>query len=369
MIQRGYVRFPTMLRASDVDQPDPEPTGRLLRDASTDLLDCASQIESSSQSRLTVARTRTEAVLDSLLALADEHINNTDFYLVASKWLSLYTDSSLLRAISALVCASENKRGLSLSTKEAIRWLDMAIIVAGAVIPRRMDWVQRAIALAQSGWADIQTSPDRSAHIAAPSRPTKRPRLDDPTLLAFAPMTVPALAVPPSLENYLVNYRERPFILPGYLANADAGCPPWQAMKRWGDPEYLFSRVGRGRWVPVEEGSAYDDRSWGQRIVPFEDFLRRAGFDLNPDPVGPAPGETRPMYLAQHSLFRQFPALERDIVIPDYAWSRPKPTADCTAYQPPANEDGLVINVWIGSGSGEIVSPAHTVSTPWAEPN
>lgn len=241
---------------------------------------------------------------------------------------------------------------------DAIRLLDMAIIVAGATRPNRMDWIQRAIALVQSIRENEIFYQDATPTTL--SRPAKRTKVHDPAVLSFAPTSVPVLATPPSLENYLVHHREKPFILPGYLSTASDHCPPWPAISKWADPDYLLSRVGRGRWVPVEEGSAYDDRSWGQRIVPFEDFLRRAGFAL--DETDSTPIESRPMYLAQHSLFRQFPNLERDVVIPDYAWSNPAAPIDSPAYRPPLNEDGLIVNVWIGSGSGEIVSPAHTVS-------
>lgn len=230
----------------------------------------------------------------------------------------------------------------------------MAIIISGAIASTRMDWIQRAIAIAQSVGCPTQTSYSSSLGVAPAHQ---RPKLGISTDLLYAPAVIPHLPAPPSLASYLAHHLHRPFVLPGYILDPDSACPPWPAVTRWADSDYLLSRVGRGRWVPVEEGAAYDDESWGQRIVPFEDFLERAGFRSRD-----SHGSSRPMYLAQHSLFRQFPTLERDIVIPDYAWSRPAPSGDCPNYQPPDNKDGLVINVWIGSGSGEIVSPAHTVS-------
>lgn len=219
----------------------------------------------------------------------------------------------------------------------------------------RMDWTQRAIALAQTIGAATTVRNAPSCSLTS-SRPFKRAKTEMRSLL-FAPHSIPALPSPPSLGSYLARHCHQPFILPRYTSDSSSACPPWPAVTRWADPEYLLSRVGQGRWVPVEEGAAYDDKSWGQRIVPFEDFLRRAGFGKET-----SARDGRPMYLAQHSLFRQFPDLERDVVIPDFVWSRPAPPAHLPEYRPPANQDGLVINVWVGSGSGEIVSPAHTAS-------
>jgi lysine-specific demethylase 8 len=79
--------------------------------------------------------------------------------------------------------------------------------------------------------------------------------------------------------------------------------------------------------------------------VGWEGFLARAGWDL---PSDPSDGE--PEYLAQTSLFRQFPALEGDMATPDYVW------ADIPDYNPPPE---LLVNAWIGGGG--VVSPAHTV--------
>ena len=113
-------------------------------------------------------------------------------------------------------------------------------------------------------------------------------------------------------------------------------------------------------------GNAYDDVGWGQRIIPFRDFLARAGYAVTPEQGGAGGGketipDKQPFYLAQHPLFSQFPELERDISLPDYVWSGPSATDDVPGYQTPKDGDGLAINVWIGSAGGEIVSPAHTV--------
>ena len=288
----------------------------------------------------------TTICFETLIALADEQINNVDFHAVSPRWLSLYVDTNILSAIYDICTGA--------SGPIAVRKLDMAIIVGGATKPKRMEWIQRAIKLAQTGFQQGRTS-DPLAR--GPDNPRKRRRTDTESGILFAYNTIPSLSSPPSLESYLTHHVAKPFVLRGYLVDGKATAP-WPAVERWRDPDYLLSKVGRGRCVPVEEGRSYDDVDWGQKIVRFEDFLVRAGFH-NAERDTPT---DRPMYLAQHSLFRQFPELESDISLPDFVWSEPPAPAGLPLYRRPETENGVIINVWVGSGSGEIVSPAHTVS-------
>lgn len=62
--------------------------------------------------------------------------------------------------------------------------------------------------------------------------------------------------------------------------------------------------------------------------------------------------------MAQHDLFRQFPALERDVVVPDYVFSAPEAPQDMPLYAAPPNEEGFVMNAWLGPEG--TLSPAHT---------
>lgn len=295
--------------------------------------------------------------LKTLLALADEHINAVDFHLVAPCWLSLYTDACLLLALemswrqSVLDEAGRDK----VSLFEAVRLLDMAIIIAGALGPGRVQWVRQAITSTQALLPDpIYT------HLEHRPKRARAASEDAEEDLLFAPNPVPSVYAAPSIQQYIVHHSQRPFVIRDYFS-ASTECPPWPALSRWSDPEYLLSRVGEGRHVPVEVGSSYDDHQWTQRIVPFREFLREAGFfgrnlDANIETDGP------PMYLAQHSLFLQFPELEEDVSLPDYVWSAPPVPPHFAEYSAPATHDGVIMNVWIGSGSRSIVSPAHTVS-------
>ena len=92
------------------------------------------------------------------------------------------------------------------------------------------------------------------------------------------------------------------------------------------------------------------------KSCPSAHFLQSAGYDVEAQS-----SLHQPMYLAQHPLFLQFPALEEDIAIPDFVWSSPPAPDGVPEYQPPGNESGIIVNVWAGNGSEGIVSPAHTV--------
>lgn len=284
-----------------------------------------------------------------LLSLAEEHVNAVDFHTVSVSWLSLYTDASLLIALLELVlqtCPGRHARW-----REAIRVLDMAIIVAGAVGEGRMEWIQRAIRLLQPPTIEIIKIEDSSqeSHCGiSDSGCLHAPRI--------AAQTVPTLSKPPSIEVYLDKHCDRPFVLRRLLQSPSPVCPPWPAINRWRSAQYLIGAVGEGRVVPVEVGQAYDTQDWGQQIIGFQSFLARAGYDVDGERGGP------PLYLAQHPLFRQFPELQADIALPDYVWSNPAPTREMPEYVPPQTDDGIAVNVWIGSGDSEIHSPAHTVS-------
>ena len=113
----------------------------------------------------------------------------------------------------------------------------------------------------------------------------------------------------------------------------------------------------------MEVGSDYREDDWTQKMMPWDAFLAsieelekqnqtQADAGLSPGPL---------LYLAQHSLFNQFPALKEDVVVPDYVYADLPPPEDFPQYVPPANDERLVLNAWLGPAG--TVSPAHTVST------
>ncbi|WVQ96546.1 hypothetical protein IAU59_003651 [Kwoniella sp. CBS 9459] len=340
-------------------------------------------------------------------------------------WLRLYTDTALLLSIAEVVALSSSKKtqriygveekDLNTKSMKAIRRLDMALIVAGAIGRGRKEWILQTIRQLQELIVVHQEDTnafDRASGKDSPNqnqksdRPAKRQRLRNPNdgpcslrKLRCAPTSIPILSTPPSIDEYLQHHSQQPFILRGYLSTdpddgieLDSCCPPpWPAIDRWRSAEYLRETAGKGRVVPVEVGGAYVDESWTQKIIPFDDFLQVSGFNDASSPLnaktdgesdinstskdkgkrepssGPATEAdstarmpTQPLYLAQYALFDQFPDLAKDISYPDYVWSEPSIPLDYPTYRPPQTEDGVIVNVWVGSGGGEIVSPAHT---------
>lgn len=239
--------------------------------------------------------------------------------------------------------------------RSAVRSLDMAIVVSGAIGPGRMDMIQLAIRMAQELIPPRIVSPDEQL-------PCGRDRTSPICAQAprFAPTEIPVLERAPTVTAYLRTHANQPFVLRNYLTSGDH-CPPWPAMASWKDPDDLLSRVGQGRHVPVEVGSAYDDDGWTQRIIDFEHFMILSGFFGDRARSVLSLEDQVPHYLAQHSLFRQFPELEDDVVLPDYVWSAPPVPSNFPSYRPPDTANGVIVNVWIGGGGGQVVSPAHTV--------
>ena len=489
------------------------------------------------------------------LALANEHLSSVPYTSVDVRWLRLYISSSL-----ALARLQESG--------EAVETLDKAIIVAGAgrdgdelgkevfellrdkqrgmVLPRLDVPVPASLAcmkhkpeLGDGGCpcASVRTdmrdddngdSDGDSVIDDDRTTRTEQDKLKHLSDLLVASHPIPrisptsASSSPPN--DHTTNHPAQPYITK----------ITWPAMHRWSDPNYLLSIAGPGRYVPVEIGRAYDEPGWGQRIVPFEQFLRRAwrcpelldtggrtaggeasdgrgegpeskvvgsedggrggageegvgrptkrrrlggyptiatdqprraetetetaasqvdgAFTASPanDPLSvtatatkfqcqprvPPPVDLQgtgkkelgpPMYLAQYDLFRQFPELQRDISMPDQVWavdsdesadsdecddddddndeddhlddredgdrcadrsvqpdqnsgngtdqddrdirpaggqrarSRSKPKIRGTKKSRPRPADGPILNIWLGSGNGELVSPAHTV--------
>lgn len=300
--------------------------------------------------------------LRTIFTLANDHINAISFKDVEIKWLRLYTDVCILQSATDLAAGfTDPTKHSSHFWGMAIQRLDMAIIVAGAVGPGRNTLCQSLIHAIQ----DAGLSNSSRTRRCAQADPVELVETVNPIShsLKYAPNPVPCLSSPPSIMQYLDSYRSRPFVLRRYLNSNASPCPPWKAIQKWRSAAFLLGSVGEGRVVPVEIGEAYIDEDWGQQIIPFRDFLAQIGYFTHDDLSGQSdPDDDRPFYLAQHTLFNQFPELARDFSLPDYVWSNPPAPAGMPEYRPPQNEDGVLINVWIGGGR-RVVSPPHTVNS------
>ena len=223
---------------------------------------------------------------------------------------------------------------------EAVAVLDRAIIIAGA--PGRLEITHELIKHIQDNHltlVPLELSPGCSAQ--QPLAEMYHPN----TFSA----TVPCIHPPPSVFGR--EWFEKPFVLRNY-----GHVQNWKALSTWASIEYLRSVAGPGRIVPVEVGKDYRTEEWTQQLMSWDAFLQSLDF-----PGHVARPQSDILYLAQHNLLMQFPALEGDIGIPEYVYTCPDPPSCYPSYKPPGNIDQLVINVWLGPRG--TISPAHTVSS------
>ena len=265
----------------------------------------------------------------------------------------LYTECRLL--LSLLELKNLDKNDITEHGWErAVARLDMVIIIVGAPGDGRLDLILDTIAVIQAEHLPLADSQ----------------YLTISTNLDLPPVNIDSLAsneipcIPPPSVATFQRTSSMPFILPGAVKD-------WPALTNhpWSSPAYLLHVSGRGRVVPVEIGCDYRADDWSQKILPWEAFLQGIGVTLdihnNVDEgskdklhSGDVANE-EVLYLAQHNLLTQFPALRSDIIVPDYVYSSPPSPDAFPSYCPPGNDEQLVINAWLGPKG--TVSPAHTV--------
>ncbi|GAA5911914.1 uncharacterized protein JCM6883_000732 [Sporobolomyces salmoneus] len=311
-----------------------------IQETSQDLSPCgrstSSPLERIYASLTTAELDEAETLSTSLLRLANEKLNSFDYRSVPLCWRRLYTDSTLLKSLARLLRLETSEEILL----DVVRDLDMALIVAGAPGQNRSELVFQLISIAQSRLPEEEHE-----------RPLKRQRLERTTRETIEP---PYLARPlpvlPSLPDFLLPSIDpshtRPFVVRSAASD-------WVACEKWKDVNYLRSiGGGKGRVVPVEVGHDYTKPEWGQRIIPWFDFLSST-FNQEEESEG------EEYYLAQYSLLNQFPILERDFPIPSLVYSEPPALEDqYKEYEKPKNEDRWIMNAWLGRGG--TVSQAHT---------
>jgi Cupin-like domain len=230
--------------------------------------------------------------------------------------------------------ASDEETALS-----CVARLDHALIIAGAPGQGTQTLIQDLILTTQAEYLPQEPFQKPAIH------QTKSPSARIP-VLATSSGTILRLNDPPPLSVFRRELLDRPFIMTGLALD-------WPAMNErpWHSIEYLRSVAGRGRVVPVEVGTDYRTDDWTQRMMPWDDFLDVLKKEQS--------HSQRTLYMAQHNLLTQFPALREDILVPDYVFTAPKAPPTYPFYRPPSNEEELVLNAWLGPAG--TVSPAHTV--------
>ncbi|RPB20579.1 Clavaminate synthase-like protein [Terfezia boudieri ATCC MYA-4762] len=212
----------------------------------------------------------------------------------------------------------------------------MALIMSGAPGPSRRTLIERLLHQTHQICASfLPPSPSPSLLTLAPPHLAPAPAITSP-LRTFLK--------PPSIATFLTSL-SHPFIVKSLTSH-------WPALttRPWSSPAYLLSHTNSGkRLVPIEIGKSYTDASWGQRIIPFKQFLHE--YILHPSP------SSTTGYLAQHDLFSQVPALRNDIAVPDYCYSSSYTDGDDPDVDDIDTPEPL-LNAWFGPKN--TLSPLHT---------
>ncbi len=286
------------------------------------------------------SRDQAIAILDTAINDAYKNMSIENRKASPTCWRRLYTDACLYRTIADVAYVFPVSESVLL---DGIARLDGAIIIAGPSGEQRLEFILEFIERMQSVW--------RGGEASRPPTVTSPRIVVDPVAypLTFS-KHVQRLDSPPSFATFISRSSQQPFVLTDYIRD-------WPAMNDhpWKSLEYLRRLAGPGRVVPIEVGSDYRSEDWTQEIMSLDKFLDA----LNP--VDSNEGGIPVLYMAQHSLFRQIPALRDDINIPDYVYASLPPPSSFPEYRPPVNAEQLVINSWLGPAG--TMSPAHTVCT------
>ncbi|GAA5983357.1 hypothetical protein JCM11641_006044 [Rhodosporidiobolus odoratus] len=312
----------------------------------------------------------------SLLRLSDEKLSSFPYKDVPLHWRRLYTDAVLLQAISRLAAATVQTGNQPAketeSMEETVKQLDMALIIAGAPGEGREELVfalieeaqKRLRAVLDSSASPRPTKKRRLSPPPSPPRPLVPPYIHRPVnILSTLPSLLHPTSSPPMTAMLAIsddpsaNSHNFPFVVRGAASPATG----WKAVDLWKDLAYLEGKAGLGRVVPVEVGSDYTAEGWGQRIMPFSSFLQSLRFPTAPSHNADA-SRAETLYLAQHSLFSQFPSLLYDFTVPDLVYSAPSSDGATTEpYEGVQTWDGYILNAWLGPAGTK--SAAHT--DPW----
>ena len=298
-----------------------------------------------------------------LIHLAHAKLHSYPFSEVPICWRRLFTDASIGQAIWVVtdgVEAIENAGSVEDAdggkigsgegrredwVQEAVRLLDMAVIMVGA--PEREEMIEELLSALQTYVEEQADEPPRK----------KRRKEDD----AFQTegKNVPEIQKQIPIRAALSMEAFGKHLNTGLPLVIQHALSHWPALheRPWNSPAYLTEKTfGGRRLIPVEIGRSYTDAGWRQSIIPFKEFMSEY---LLQDPSDA--GDIGPGYLAQHDLFAQIPSLRNDISIPDYCYIDPPAPALGTPLgdkEPQPKLDQPLLNAWFGPAG--TVSPLHT---------
>jgi hypothetical protein len=290
------------------------------------------------------------------LELANSKLHVFPFHNVQPCWHRLYTDASIVKACVIIITkcglTSEQTFETQFDIAQLIRdikntetepkisphapWLsdvveilDKLLIMTGA--PLREKLVESLLSTLQAATESKNNEQDSTGSFEYP--PSKRRKFSPPL---FPPDAIPSpnlerpiprLSAPSfdSIEDHIENVRT-PLVITDAISHW-----PATSTRPWASRDYWWKRTfGGRRLVPIELGRSYTDEDWGQKIIPFKDFVDKhlwqgklapTGAPKNQPQANDLDGETA--YLAQHNLLAQIPVLRNDISVPDYCYITP----------------------------------------------
>lgn len=256
---------------------------------------------------------------EDLLNVADRKLHVFPFKQVKSCWFRLYTDASIVKAVklilanisSANAAASPNKDESWMD--QAVATLDRALIMAGGL--QREDIIHEIIQRLSDYANHDEKEDDRKGKRRKVKHDGGVQLGPEDGMLPIDFTSIPNIRHPvltlsrPSLTVFQKHMAERagPVILDDVLQH-------WPALQLWKSTTYWYDQTfGGRRLVPVELGRSYVDDEWGQKLMPFKQFMQ--------DQILSNDGsEDQKGYLAQHNLLKQIPSLHTAIVTPDYCY-------------------------------------------------
>lgn len=282
-------------------------------------------------------------------------------------WRTLHAAAAALAATAASLHADRDRSqllktlqlvdtALIIGTPEAQARLQPAADVLVAAL-RALPGVAKSDTAACTVPADEATATTREIGKDDTMKPlAKRPRLSGSSSLVPPPGPVatprlvavlePLPRIPcPALTTFRASYmgacvknsKRLPLGRPVVLAGVGSA---WPALQRWSSASYWRDVAGE-RLVPIERGRHYMSPDWSTSLMPLGELASAV--------LGEEDGGAAGVYMAQHALLGQVPALASDVAPwPDYcALSEPRQE---TAEEE-GDKEGLeepLVQVWLG---------------------
>ncbi|KAF4369154.1 hypothetical protein G4B88_020932 [Cannabis sativa] len=182
--------------------------------------------------------------------------------------------------------------------KEALRVLDMGLIMGGTLLRKDLDSAVHKVS------SKARVSEAQGVSNGSSSSKSECELVHDGLNKAEILQMLPEKSLSGktvvkrsglSMEGFL-----REYLLNGLPVVINDAMTHWPAMTKWKDLDYLKTIAG-DRTVPVEVGKNYLCSEWKQELITFSQFLER----IRAISSSSSSSSAAPTYLAQHPLFDQ----------------------------------------------------------------